>query len=300
MRIGLISLSSCQGCQMVFLGLEEYLYSFISENKVSYAPFLMDEKDLPEVDLVLVEGTVRNGDHFRKARLTRDKAASLVALGSCACFGGVQGLANMVSEEELIRRGFGDTLSFQGGPPGVKRLLPLDSYIKVDAFLPGCPPPAGLLRVFLQQVLSGELPSRDAATVCSECRVSSPALPQSGLRRMATERPQPGRCLLEQGFICMGPLTRDGCGARCPSELGVPCIGCRGPSQVVMTEPYADMRLESIRRLARATGHKTEEIEKEIKDPAQTFFKFCLAEPSLRRRRTGGTAPYIYRLGEEG
>lgn len=283
---------------MVMLSLEDFFFSFISENNVSFAPFIVDQKQLSEVDLVLVEGTVRNGDHFHRAKEARAKAEKLVALGTCACYGGVQGLADMFSEERLIRRRFGGDVSFEGAPPGVKRLLPLDSYVNVEAFVPGCPPPKELLKSFLEFALAGTIPSREGSSVCSECRVTGIPLPQPGPRRTTDAAPVAGKCLLEQGFLCMGPLTRDGCGAACPSELGIPCGGCRGPSDAALASPAHDPRLETIRRLARATGLRPGEIEKGIKDPAHSFYKYCLAEPLLRRRRPAGTSPFLYRFGE--
>jgi F420-non-reducing hydrogenase small subunit len=298
MRIAVVSLSSCLGCQMVFLSLEDYFFSIIEENNVLFDPFLVEEKHMPEVDLVLVEGTVRSGDDFLKAREAREKADKLVALGTCACFGGVQGLADMFSEEKMMRRRFGKGAPIEGAPSGVKRILPLDSYVGVDAFLPGCPPSAGLLKSFLELAMSGTLPSRQGATVCSECSVSSIRPAEPGLSRTTQARPEAGKCLLEQGFICMGPLTRDGCGAPCTTELGIPCVGCRGPSDAVLAFPTEDLRLETLRRLSRATGKKQDELEETIRDPAHSFFKFCLAEPILRRRRCGGTSPFVYRFGE--
>ncbi|MBN2025368.1 MAG: hypothetical protein JW854_01205 [Actinobacteria bacterium] len=298
MRLAIISLSSCLGCQMVFLSLEDYLLSLMSENSVSFAPFIVDQKKLTEVDIVLVEGTVRNGEDFRKAKEAREKAEQLIALGTCACHGGVQGLANMFSEKKLMRRRFGDGASFEGAPQGVMRLYPLDSYVRVDAYLPGCPTPRELLKSFLEFALSGTLPSRQGASVCAECQVSGIPLPQPGPRRTTDAIPVAGKCLLEQGYICMGPLTRDGCGAKCPSELGVPCSGCRGPSDAVLMYPTQDPKLESVRRLVRATERNARDVLGAISDPAHTFYKYCLAEPILRRRRPAGTSPYLYRLGE--
>ncbi len=298
MRIALTSLSSCLGCQMVLLSLEDYLFTLISENNVSYAPFLVDQKTLPEVDMVLVEGTVRNGDDFRRAREAREKAGHLIALGTCACYGGAQGLADTFSEKKLLRRRFGDGASFDGAPRGVGRILPLDSYVMVDAYLPGCPPPAGLLRSFLEFAVSGTLTSREGSSVCSECAVKGISLPQPGPRRTTDAEPLEGRCLLEQGYICMGPLTRDGCGGKCPGELGVPCGGCRGPSDAALKYPAKDPRSETLRRLARATGRKPHEVQDGIDDPAHSFYRFCLAEPLLRRRRPGSTSSLLYRLGE--
>lgn len=296
MDVAILSLSSCLGCQMVFLSLEEYFYNFIDENRIAYAPFVMDQREVPKVGLALVEGTVRNAEHFLKVREVREKAERLVALGTCACFGGVQGLADRFPEDSLLRQRFGDT-SFEGAPQGVKRLLPLDSYVKVDAYLPGCPPSTELLQAFLQLILSGNQPSRESGTVCTECPVTSPSLPQPGPRRITEAAPFPGECLLEAGFLCMGPLTRDGCGARCPSRMSMPCRGCRGPTARVLTDMTLDMEGETVRRLSRATGKKAEEVEATVLDPAPTYYMFCIAEPLLRRRRPRGTSPYLYRLG---
>ncbi|MGQ9476292.1 MAG: hypothetical protein ACUVT4_08720 [Actinomycetota bacterium] len=295
MDIALISLSSCLGCQMVFLGLEEYLYELIGDNRVVYAPFLMDQGEIPPVSLALVEGTVRNTEHFLRAREAREKAERVVALGTCACFGGVQGLADLYPESRIMERRFGDT-AFEGAPQGVKRLLPLDSFIRVDAFLPGCPPTPALLEAFLRVVVSGEHPRREAATVCAECRVTSPELHQSGPRRLIQGAGEPGYCLLESGFICLGPVTRDGCGAPCPTEMGVPCRGCRGPAAKALGRADVDVEGETVRRLARATGRREEEIRAAIPDSAPTYYLFSLAEPLLRRRRPGGTATYLHRL----
>jgi F420-non-reducing hydrogenase small subunit len=283
---------------MVFLSLEDYLFTLISENNVSYAPFIVDEKELQEVDMVLVEGTVRDGDDYRKARDARDKAEQLVALGTCACYGGVQGLANMFSEKKLMRRRFGDDAAWDRAPQGVMRLLPLDAYVRVDAYLPGCPPPLGLLKAFLGFATAGTLPSRQGSSVCSECRVAGVTLPQPGPRRTTEAIPEAGKCLLEQGYVCMGPVTRDGCGAVCPSELGIPCGGCRGPSEAALIYPAQDPKLETIRRLVRTTGRSTRELLEALSDPAHTFYRYCLAEPLLRRRRPAGTSPFVYRLGD--
>ncbi len=299
MQVAILSLSSCLGCQMVFLNLEEYFYAFIGDNRIAYAPLLMDHREMPNVDLALVEGTARNAGHFLKVREVREKAERVVALGTCACFGGVQGLANRFSEESLLEGRFG-TETIEGAPQGVRRLLPLDSYIRVDAYLPGCPPSPELLRDFLQLLLTGSTPVREGSTVCAECTVVSPQLPQPGPRRITEAAPPTGICLLDAGFLCMGPLTRDGCGALCPSTMGVPCRGCRGPSSRVLTDPSLDMEEETARRISRATGTKREDVKAAIKDPVHTHYLFTLAEPILRRRRRGGTAPYLYRLGERG
>lgn len=294
MQVAIVSLSSCLGCQMVFLSLGDFFYRFIGENRIAYAPFFVDGREFPEVELALVEGTVRNADHFRKARQVREKAGRVVALGTCACFGGVQGIADMFPEETLMKRRFGDAV-MEGAPQGVRRVLPLDSYIRVDAFLPGCPPESELLKGFLEVVLAGGVPEREGSTVCSQCRVTSPSLPQPGPRRVTVEPVPPGTCLLEKGYLCMGPLTRDGCGARCPSVMGVPCRGCRGPSDAAMT-PVVDMLGETVRRLSRATGKREPEVSGAITDPVHSCYMFSLAEPVLRRRRPGGTAPFVHRL----
>jgi F420-non-reducing hydrogenase small subunit len=302
MKIAVASLSACLGCQLAMLDMGESAFDFLGENQFVYVPFLMDKKSFSECDLAIIEGGIRDERQYETATGLRDVASRVIALGSCAVYGGVPGLGNQLSEEGLFRRSYDDH-AFEGLPEGLGRLLPLDSYIHVDLKLPGCPPPREVTAWIIAR-LSGKgegLQSPladDEMTVCSECRLDCGATPGDGRKALLASQPRPDECLLEQGFVCLGPVTRGGCGARCPGGWGAPCTGCRGPSLQTLLEPIHDIGQDTLRRLAKATGLTRKEVEAALPDVPHTFFKHCFAEPLERKKRRGGTARYLKRLGE--
>jgi F420-non-reducing hydrogenase small subunit len=302
MRIAVASLSACLGCQLTLLDMGETVFQFIGENQLVYVPYLMDKKSPSECDLAIIEGGIRDERQLETALQLRGIASRVIALGSCAVYGGVPGLGNQISEAGLFRRSYDDH-RFEDLPEGLGRLLPLDSYMEVDLKLPGCPPPKDALAWILLK-LSGKgeglaAPFVDEEmNVCSECRLDCATSAGEGLKSLLTEVPRPGECLLEQGYVCLGTVTRGGCRAVCPSDWGSPCTGCRGPSLQVMMEPIHDIRNDTVRRLAKAGGMTRKEVDASLLDVPQTFFRHVFAEPLQRNKRRGGTARFLKRLGE--
>jgi F420-non-reducing hydrogenase small subunit len=302
MRVAMASLSSCLGCHLAVLDLGEGFFQLLGYNQVAFSPFLMDRKEVPECELALIEGGVRDQRQLEMALRLRSAAGKVIALGSCAVYGGVPGLGNQVSERGLFRRSYDDH-RFEGLPEGLGRLLPLDSHIAVDIKVPGCPPEREILKNVLLRVTRGEILPEDElyhreATVCSDCRVQCRVTASGVPRRLIQGVPQVGECLLEQGYVCLGPVTLGGCGARCPSEWGYPCAGCRGPSLQVLVESLHDVKIDTVRRLSRAGKVSRRMVEEALPDIPHTFYKFCFAEPLMRTKRQGGTRDYHRRLGE--
>ncbi len=302
MKIAIASFSACLGCQLTMLDMGETLFQIIGENQLVYVPFLMDKKSPTECDLAIIEGGIRDERQLEAALALRAAASRVIALGSCAVYGGVPGLGNQISEAGLFRRSYDDH-RFVGLPEGYGRLLPLDSYMDVDLKLPGCPPPRDALAWILLK-LSGKgeglaAPFADEEmNVCSECRLDCGTSGGGGLKDILADRPSPGECLLEQGFICLGPVTRGGCHAACTTEWGSPCTGCRGPSLQVLLEPIRSISIDILRRVARAGKLTRKELETAVTDTPHTFFKYVFAEPLQRKKGQGGTARYLKRLGE--
>jgi F420-non-reducing hydrogenase small subunit len=301
-KLEVVSLGGCLGCLSTLLELGESTFSILGQNQVLYMPFLVDKKEIAPCDVALVEGGVRDHRQLETAASLRESASRVIALGSCAVYGGVPGLANQVSEEGLFRRSYEDHV-FQGLPEGLGRLLPLDSCIDVDLKMPGCPPPRALVEwVLLRLSGKGEgMPSplpEEEITVCSECRLQCTGEEAGGLKSLLRDQPRPGVCLLEQGYVCLGPVTKGGCGAPCPGRHGVPCAGCRGPSLQVLLEPSHDLALDTLRRLSRAAKVPRGELETALPDVPHTFYAHCFAEPLMRRKRRGGTSRFFRRLGE--
>ncbi|GLI34835.1 methyl viologen-reducing hydrogenase [Desulforhabdus amnigena] len=260
LTVALECLNSCSGCEMAILNMGTAFLDLLPELNVVHMPLLMDHKyygekgggaalTIPEADVGLVSGGVRNREHMNVAEEMRKKCRIIVALGTCATHGGIPALINSFSNEELLLRYFGPwekdgppPSPHENVPPLLDRTYALDEKIKIDIYLPGCPPHPDSIRNAIQALLLGERPTANAKSVCDSC----PALREGKsivkeTRRFtesaeysAAEPLSRMRCLLEQGFICMGPVTRGGCagssgGAPRCIIARVPCRGCFGP-----------------------------------------------------------------------
>lgn len=224
-RVGVFGLSGCWGEQIVLLNCEDRLLDIASA--VTFVDFLGASSDRDEVgplDVALVEGSVSSGRDRRTLERVRERAALLVACGSCACFGGIAAMVTDEPREELAAAVYGAGRAFFDIQPH----RPLSDFVAVDLCVPGCPMEAGEFLGGLASLLVGDRPLAWTTPVCHECRMN--------------ER----ECLLTiRRLPCAGPITLAGCGARCPAH-DVPCIGCRGP--------VAEANLPSFRRIALDTG----------------------------------------------
>jgi F420-non-reducing hydrogenase small subunit len=143
----------------------------------------------------------------------------------------------------------------------------------------------------LQAVAAGETAVRNRAvrvgcdnrSVCDECHREKRRVRVKGFKRPHLAVPEPNWCLLEQGFVCMGPATRSGCGALC-TKADLACRGCYGTSGLVGDQGTA--MLGAIGSVIDATTEdRAREIVDEIADPTGTFYRFGLASSTLRARK---------------
>jgi len=163
-RLATVWLDGCSGCHMSFLDIDERLLALGDQVDLVYSP-LVDRKDFPpEVDITLVEGSVSSEGDLEKIRLVREHTHILVALGDCAVTGNVPSLRNSVGAESVLRRAYLDPALVNPQLPGsdVPRLLPLvhpvHSVVKVDVFVPGCPPSADTIYYVVTELLAGRNP----------------------------------------------------------------------------------------------------------------------------------------------
>ncbi len=235
-RLSTVTLSGCTGCHVSLLDAHEELLALLGTIELAHSPFCGDER-IPASDVILVEGAVATELDERRAREARAAAAVLVAIGACAVHGGIGGLRNLVRTDELLEA------VYPGGPPSEAPALsplvrPLSDVVEVDLEIPGCSPEtATLVRAVRAAIAGGELdlPRRN---LCAECErihesmlsPSSDFVSDSVYALMELDHIDGARCFLEQGVICMGPMTTSGCGARC-CDANVPCRGCTGPSR---------------------------------------------------------------------
>ncbi len=167
-RVATLWLDGCSGCHMSLLDMDERLLEVATKIELVYSP-VVDAKEFPEnVDLTLVEGAIASCDDLEKIKRVRSRTKMLVALGDCAVTGNVPAMRNNFVLEEVLRRGYVENATANQGPPIYEvpelegKVIPLHESVKVDLFVPGCPPSADLIYFVLNEVLAGRVP--DLAT----------------------------------------------------------------------------------------------------------------------------------------
>lgn len=276
--------SSCGGCEIALVNLHERFLEVDRHFDLVFCPCLMDAKvadveALPDgaIAVTLFNGAIGTAENAEMARLLRRKSRTLVAFGACSGSGGIPALRNLLPRAE------------RPGAPQRELELPellaavrtLSQTVEVDYFIPGCPPePARIWEVVEAIVSGGPLPARRSvlgggvSSVCAECAREREDKQISRLFRTHEVAPDASRCLLDQGLLCVGPATRDGCGALCP-QVNMPCSGCYGPPDGVL-----DQGGKMIAALGSSPGHGAT-----VADAAGAFYKFTLAGSLLGGRR---------------
>jgi F420-non-reducing hydrogenase small subunit len=307
--------AACGGCCVSVLDVHEKLFDVIAAADLVFWPIALDIKykdveDMPDkhIDVTLFNGAVRNSENEHMARLLRKKSKILVAYGSCAHMGGIPGLANFSTREELLNRVFLESESVnnpdnviplpefevQEGkldiPVFYNDVRSLSQVVDVDYFLPGCPPQTErLLEVFTAIVSGAELPSKGAVigaetkTQCDECiRKKTENKKIKKFYRPWEIQDDGETCFLEQGVLCMGPATRAGCGYRC-IKGNAPCRGCYGPPDGV-TDPGAKMMSSIASIIDEKEPKEINRVLEDLVDPAGFFYRFSLPVSLIRRR----------------
>jgi len=167
-KVATVWLGGCSGCHMSFLDLDERLIDLAGKIELAYSP-IADRKAFPEdVDVTLVEGAVVNEENLHFLRLVRERSRMLVAFGDCAVTGNVPAIRNSLpGAEAVLDRAYRDPqllnprIPDEGGlvPRLLPRVMPLHHVVKVDAWLPGCPPAPDLIHALLLDALAGKVPS---------------------------------------------------------------------------------------------------------------------------------------------
>lgn len=165
LRVATVWFAGCSGCHMSFLDMDEFLIDLAEQVDIVFSP-VADVKRYPEsVDVCLVEGAVANDEHVELAHMIRERTKVVVAFGDCAVTGNVAAMRNPLgAAEPILQRIYVEAATLHGRIPFEKgivptlldRVCPLHEVIKVDAFLPGCPPPADRIRTVLEKALAGE------------------------------------------------------------------------------------------------------------------------------------------------
>lgn len=207
-RVVVVGLASCFGCQLQITNAEEHLTSILGQIDLRYWQLVTSEEMVEDFDVAIIEGAVTTRESEETCRFLREHAAHVMAIGACACTGGVTGMAV---------DGLGDrTSSVYAGkaPDACGEMIeprPVSAVIDVDSEVSCCPIDPYDFVAALQRALYGSNRLPEPRTMCADCK------------RNETE------CFFNQGVLCLGLVTRAACGARCVN-LGRPCNGCAGLS----------------------------------------------------------------------
>ena len=311
--------SSCGGCEIAVLDLAEKILDVAAVADIVFWPVALDCKysdveAMPDksIDVCLFNGAIRTSENEHLAHLLRAKSKVLVAFGSCAHMGGVPSLANAFDRESILARVYKETPSTDNpdgtlpqtawaSPCGALELpafydtvKTLGQTVPVEYYVPGCPPAVPQIWNVVQAIATGNLPPVGSVigagnkTVCDECKRVKGEKKVKAFHRPSEVKPEPERCLLEQGIICLGPATRSGCGALC-LDADMPCRGCYGPAEGV-TDQGAKM-LGALASIVDTTDpEEVQRILSQVVDPMGTFYRFGLASSILHRTRLPATA----------
>jgi len=209
LKVAAFKFSSCDGCQLQILNLEDELLDLAETVDIAYFLEARRRELPPPYDIGLVEGSISTPEEEDRIRQIRRDCKTLVAIGACATSGGIQALRNWASVEEYAR-------CVYARPEYIETLdtsTPIAAHVFVDFELRGCPINPHHLLELVSATLVGRRPEVPTHSVCIDCK----------------RRGYP--CVLvSEGLPCLGPVTQVGCGALCP-RFGRACYGCFGPME---------------------------------------------------------------------
>ncbi len=261
-RFAVLQLSGCAGCEVSLLNAGEWVERF----DLTYMPLVVSASSVPPVDVLLISGGVRSDEDLYNLRRAAASAKRKVAVGTCAISGGVANLGN----RDEVRALFMSQSERRHLPRLLPKSQPVDAFIDIDLYLPGCPPTPEL---FMGALLN-EFDPPPSKIVCAECgRKKLKDMRPTALSGFQKSNDDPEICLINQGYLCVGSSTRGGCRALC-TRPGHPCVGCRGPSDLLIEKDSAAW-LENIERVfAALTDIPPQQLREALLSPQLALFLF--------------------------
>ena len=250
MKIGVYSITGCMGCLLSIIFNEKDLLELNDKVEIAAFPFIKDNEEVQKFDVLIVEGVVTHNDDLETIKKLRSRSKYLVALGACACTGGIPSYRNFVPYASYKHLVYNKEMDIADREPE-----PIDAHVKVDHYIPGCPPDKMEILNFFKDLSLGKKPRTYTDPVCIECRLNG------------------NFCLLDRGKICLGPITQGGCNSICING-GFECWGCRGPTD--------DANFEAMKELLKSKGFTAEQIRKRMLTFAGLRMKFLNKIPPER------------------
>jgi NAD-reducing hydrogenase small subunit len=165
-KIATAHLTGCFGCHMSILDIDEKIVDLVELVDFDKSPIDDIKKFTGPVDVGIIEGGVSSQENVEVAHLFRENCKIIVSMGECANTGGVPRLRNTVSLRECMEEAYLNGISVVDGempndpdiPLMLDKVYPLHEVIKVNYYLPGCPPRAEAIWLALTALLEGKEP----------------------------------------------------------------------------------------------------------------------------------------------
>jgi coenzyme F420-reducing hydrogenase gamma subunit len=231
-RVGVFSFTSCEGCQLTILNLEDVMLELLSAIEIVNFREAIDDRR-QDYDVAFIEGSITTPQDEEELREVRAKAKILVAIGACACLGGINALKNRHELNATRHKVYGDGARHFPTEP-TRRVR---DVVPVEYEMNGCPIDRLEFVTVVKSLLLGQVPRPSEHAVCTECKQRANV------------------CLYDRGICCLGPVTRAGCGAICPT-FGEACAACRGL--------LADANLASMIEIMKSKGLTRREVEDKL------------------------------------
>ena len=209
-KVAFFDFACCEGCQLQVANLGEALLDILGAIDVVEFREVMSEKWDESYDVAIIEGSITDNHAIERIKKIRSRSSVLIAYGSCATIGGVNGMKNNFDLTDIRKDVYGDKFDYFDSVP----TMAVDQVVKVDYYVNGCPIyPPEFLKV-IKSALAGLPYYVPDTAVCVECKFNENV------------------CMYEKGVTCMGPITKAGCNSWCINNGNI-CYGCRG----VVTNP---------------------------------------------------------------
>lgn len=275
--------SSCWGCFQSLVDIHLKLADVLPALDIKYWQAVVDYKlsdleNYPDKSIAvgLFEGMARTEEDIHLLKTLRAKCNTLIAFGSCSCFGGLPGMANFYDIEQCLDVKFRQNKTFNGGKVPSENVSPIEpvvkpnrEYVDLDIYLPGCPPTSKLILTAVTALLESKPIELPPHAVCHYCKREKKETPIPKILRPYQGIATADRCLLEQGYICLGSATWGLCEGPCVNR-GATCRGCYGPPPPIMQDHGAN----GISMLGTYAPLDPDVLKDQVKDPIGLFWRF--------------------------
>ena len=311
-KLAVYTATGCRACEQGILDLNYQVNEIGRFADPVFWPYVLGtpwEALQDEVDVTLFSGAIRTEADRQAALKLRQKSKLMVAVGACSAFGGLPGLADLgggaeAPAAEAAAAGGAAGEDMPSLPQIGAETLCLSQVVKVDYVVPGCPPTQNLLwaavlalvcrgesparlsyaagrlpEAVAEAIAAGVLPRRGTTfagekAVCGSCSRIKEEKKFGICKRPYQEYQETGRCLLEQGLICQGVATQEGCGGIC-TGVGVPCRGCFGKAPAIF-DPGAKMVGAISSTFDSKDAKEIAALVENFVDLAGTFYRYSL------------------------